>query len=154
MIIVSESSAEVTLRVRTERCATVRSRSSAAHNDSPGHADAQPISVHTNAPGARLRPWDVPRIVLRHHPAKQIQQTRPRSMSGRVAGRPLGPNDHPHRLGSGPVVMGQPSAASNAVSAAFSLATFGLVERSARSTVSILSSILVHSAPFFGFRRA
>jgi hypothetical protein len=47
MIIVSESSAEVTLRVRTERCATVRSRSSAAHNDTPRHADAQRISVHT-----------------------------------------------------------------------------------------------------------
>jgi hypothetical protein len=47
VIIVSESSAKVTLRVRTERCAPVRSRSSAAHNDTLRYADARPISVHT-----------------------------------------------------------------------------------------------------------
>jgi hypothetical protein len=47
VIIVSESSAEVTLRVRTERYAPLRSRCSAAHNDTLRYADARPISVHT-----------------------------------------------------------------------------------------------------------
>ncbi len=47
MIIVSEPSAEATRRVRTERCAPARSRSSAVHNNTPGYADARPISVHT-----------------------------------------------------------------------------------------------------------
>jgi hypothetical protein len=40
VIIVSEASAEATLRVRTERCAPVRSRSSAAHNDTLRYGDA------------------------------------------------------------------------------------------------------------------
>jgi hypothetical protein len=47
VIIVSESPAEVTLRVRTERCAPMRSCSSAAPNDTLRSADARPISVHT-----------------------------------------------------------------------------------------------------------
>jgi len=47
MIIVSESSAEATQPVRTGRPIPARSRSSAAHNDTPKHADARPIRVHT-----------------------------------------------------------------------------------------------------------
>jgi hypothetical protein len=47
MIIVSEPSAEATQPVRTERSIPACSRSSAAHNDTPKHADARPIRVHT-----------------------------------------------------------------------------------------------------------
>ena len=47
LIIVSEPSAEAARRVRTGRYTPARSRSSAAHNDIPRHADSQPISVHT-----------------------------------------------------------------------------------------------------------
>lgn len=47
MIVVSEPSAETTRRVRTRRSTPAHSRSSAAHNDTPRHADARPISVHT-----------------------------------------------------------------------------------------------------------
>jgi hypothetical protein len=47
VIIVSEPSAEAPPRVRIERSSPARSRSSAAHNDTPRHTDAWPISVHT-----------------------------------------------------------------------------------------------------------
>jgi hypothetical protein len=47
VIIVSESSAEATRRGRTGRYTPARSRSSVAHNDTPRHPDARPISVHT-----------------------------------------------------------------------------------------------------------
>ena len=58
----------------------------------------------------------------------------------------LGGGRRPDRLTS------QPSAASNAVSAVFSLFGFGFVDRSWRSTVSIRPSIAVHAALSFGFR--
>ena len=48
VIIVSEPSAEATRRVRTRRYTLACCRSSAAPNDTPGCADAQPISVHTD----------------------------------------------------------------------------------------------------------
>jgi hypothetical protein len=47
VIIVSEPSAEATRRVRTRRYTPTLRRSSTAPNDTPGCADAQPISVHT-----------------------------------------------------------------------------------------------------------
>jgi hypothetical protein len=47
VIIVSEQSADATPRVRTERPTSTRSRSSAAHYDTPWYTDARPISVHT-----------------------------------------------------------------------------------------------------------
>jgi hypothetical protein len=47
MIIVSESSAEATLLVRTGCYTTARLRSSAAPNDTQRYADIRPISVHT-----------------------------------------------------------------------------------------------------------
>jgi hypothetical protein len=47
VIIVSESSAEATRRVRAGRSTPVHSRSSAAHNDTSSHSDARRISVHT-----------------------------------------------------------------------------------------------------------
>jgi hypothetical protein len=60
VIIVSESSAEVTLRVRTERFAPVRSHSSAARIDTLRYAGARPISVHTEVLGAGPRLSYVP----------------------------------------------------------------------------------------------
>ncbi len=59
VIIVSESSAKVTLRVRTERCAPVRSRGSAALNDTLRYADARPISVHTGVLARISVPSDI-----------------------------------------------------------------------------------------------
>jgi hypothetical protein len=56
VIIVSETSAEVTPRVRTERSAPVRNRSSATHNHTTRHADARPISVHTEVLAGSKRP--------------------------------------------------------------------------------------------------
>jgi hypothetical protein len=56
VIIVSEPSAEVTRRVLTERSVPVRSRSSAAHNDTLRYSDARPISVHTKVLAAALSP--------------------------------------------------------------------------------------------------
>jgi hypothetical protein len=47
VIIVSEPSAEAARRASTGRSIPTRSRSSAARNDTPKHADARPISVHT-----------------------------------------------------------------------------------------------------------
>ena len=47
MIIVSRPSAEATQPVSTGRYTPARRRSSAARNDTPRCADAQPISVHT-----------------------------------------------------------------------------------------------------------
>lgn len=47
VIIVSEPSAEAARRASTGRSIPARSRSSATHNDTPRHADARPISVHT-----------------------------------------------------------------------------------------------------------
>jgi hypothetical protein len=47
MIVVSESSAEVTQLGRTRRYTPAGCRSSAARNDTPRYADARPISVHT-----------------------------------------------------------------------------------------------------------
>jgi hypothetical protein len=46
VIIISESSAEGTQPVRTDRYTPARRRSSAAGNDTPRHADARPVSVH------------------------------------------------------------------------------------------------------------
>jgi hypothetical protein len=65
VIIVSEPSAEVARRVRTGRSAPVRSRSSAAYNDTPRYADARPISVHTEVLTGISVPSGVPGIVLR-----------------------------------------------------------------------------------------
>jgi hypothetical protein len=45
--IFSESSTETARRVRTDRSASARSRSSAAHNNASWYTDARPISVHT-----------------------------------------------------------------------------------------------------------
>jgi hypothetical protein len=56
VIIVSEPSAGVTRRVLTERSVPVRSRSSAAHNDTLRYSDARPISVHTKVLAAALSP--------------------------------------------------------------------------------------------------
>ena len=67
VIIVSKSSAEVTLRVRTERCAPVRCRSSAARNDTSRYADARRISVHTEeicACGSLLTCLVIVRVVV------------------------------------------------------------------------------------------
>jgi hypothetical protein len=50
VIIISESSAEGTQPVRTDRYTPARRRSSAAGNDTPRHADARPVSVHRSAP--------------------------------------------------------------------------------------------------------
>jgi hypothetical protein len=47
LIIVSESSAEVTQLVRTRRYTPVGCRSSAAHHDIRKYANVQRISVHT-----------------------------------------------------------------------------------------------------------
>jgi hypothetical protein len=47
VIIVSEPSAEATRPVSTGRYIPVRSRSSAAHNDTPRYADVRRIRVHT-----------------------------------------------------------------------------------------------------------
>jgi hypothetical protein len=47
MIIISEPSAEATQPVRTGRYLSVGCRGSAAHSDTPSHADAWLISVHT-----------------------------------------------------------------------------------------------------------
>jgi hypothetical protein len=47
LIIVSESSAEATRRVRTGRYTLAHSRSSAAQNDTPRYREAREISVHT-----------------------------------------------------------------------------------------------------------
>ena len=49
MIIVSEPSAEATQAVRTARYTPAHHRSSAAHNDTPRHADVRPISVRRRA---------------------------------------------------------------------------------------------------------
>jgi len=49
VIIVSEPSADGARRVRTGRCIPRRSRSSVAYNDTPRHADAQRIRVHTRS---------------------------------------------------------------------------------------------------------
>jgi hypothetical protein len=65
VIIVSESSAAMTLRVRTERCALVRGRSSAAHNDTLRYADVWPISVHTEEISSDQRVSN-PRLVTNH----------------------------------------------------------------------------------------
>jgi hypothetical protein len=62
VIIVSEPSAQVARRVRTERSAPVRSRSSAAHNDTPRYADARPISVHPEVLAGVSVPSGVPGI--------------------------------------------------------------------------------------------
>jgi hypothetical protein len=47
VITVSEPSAEAARRANTGRSIPARSRSSATHNDTPKHADARPIRVHT-----------------------------------------------------------------------------------------------------------
>jgi len=47
MIIVSKPSAEATRLADTGRYRPTRSRSSAAHNDTPKHTNVQWISVHT-----------------------------------------------------------------------------------------------------------
>lgn len=47
MIIISESSADVTQPVRMGRHTAACSRSSAAHDDTQKYTDARPISVHT-----------------------------------------------------------------------------------------------------------
>jgi hypothetical protein len=66
VIIVSESSAEATRRVRTGRYTPADSRSSAARNETPWYAEARPISVHTEvlagvevavASGSRPEGW-------------------------------------------------------------------------------------------------
>jgi hypothetical protein len=61
MIIVSESSAEATRRVRTGRSTPVCSRSSAARNDTPGKQTTRPISVHAEVLARDLRPLNSPR---------------------------------------------------------------------------------------------
>jgi hypothetical protein len=48
-IIISESSAEATRPVRTDRSAPARRRSSAVCDDTHSHADARTISVHTKS---------------------------------------------------------------------------------------------------------
>jgi hypothetical protein len=65
MIIVSESSTEATRPVRTGRSIPARSRSSAVHNDTPKHADARPIRVHTEVVAGVSVPSRVPGIVPR-----------------------------------------------------------------------------------------
>lgn len=47
VIIISEPSAEPARRAHTDRSTPARNRSSTAHNDTPRHADARPISLHT-----------------------------------------------------------------------------------------------------------
>jgi hypothetical protein len=63
MIIISQPSAEAARRVHTERSSRARSRRRATRSDTPMHANAQPISVHTTH--RDLRPLNVPGIVLR-----------------------------------------------------------------------------------------
>jgi len=58
VIIVSEPSAEAARPVRTDQSTLARSRSSAAHNDPPRHADAQPVRVYTKE--IMSRPGDGP----------------------------------------------------------------------------------------------
>jgi hypothetical protein len=65
MIIISEPSADATRPVRPDRFAPGRRRSSAARNDTPRHADAQLISVHTAVLTGTLVPSHFPGIVLR-----------------------------------------------------------------------------------------
>ena len=55
VIIISESSAEATLLVRTGHYTTARFHSSAAPNNTRRYADAQPISVHTQEVTVRSR---------------------------------------------------------------------------------------------------
>jgi hypothetical protein len=68
MIIISESSAEATRPVRTDRCTPARGRSSAAQNNSPKHTDARSISVQTKVLAGGLRPFTFPgdRSASRH----------------------------------------------------------------------------------------
>jgi hypothetical protein len=60
VIIVSESSAEVTLRVRMEGRAPVRSRGSPAHNNTLRYKDSRRISVHTEVLAGILSPQTSP----------------------------------------------------------------------------------------------
>lgn len=55
MITVSESSAEATQLVRTGRYTLPRRRSSTTRNETPRHANAWPISVHTRRAQSDLR---------------------------------------------------------------------------------------------------
>ncbi len=78
VIIISEPSAEPARRARTDRSTPARNRSSTAHNDTPRHADARPISLHTeeimSRPGADpvqigCEPqYPTPSNVDQHHP--------------------------------------------------------------------------------------
>ena len=139
VIIVSEPSAEAARRVRTDRSTPARSCSSAAHNDTPRHADARPISVHTRSAREDLRPLRSPRD--RPTSAHRHQGRRDAASLARCASATLDPGD-PTQKRPGMRERGasrsSPPATGRAKSMPDTAATNG-VQRGARGTPIVTS---------------